>query len=433
MITARTKRQLLIFVIITLVGISYVGARYAKLDRLVRDTTYEVNAHFKESGGIFTGAEVTYRGIGVGQVTAMEIIDGGVNVVLSIEKEHDDIPADTLALVGNKSAVGEQYVELQPRTSKGPYLKDGTTIDPDDTATPVSTTEILTNVNALVNSVDHDDLRTVVSEMGAAFNGAGPDIAKIIDTANEFIVTANDNFDVTTALIRDSNTVLRTQAAKGSAIRNFSRDLALFTDTLAGQDENLRTLLDTGAATSRELRTFLEQNQVNIGQLVNNLITTGEVVVKRLPGVQQLLVLYPYVVASGYTVAADKDGDGNYEAEFGLVLTQGSVPCTEGYNASERRKPFGQEPDGSDSQDNKPMDMDARCADPSKNPRGSQNIQRAPVGTYDGATGSFTWGGDGTDDRPAGDRVAYDGGAAQLLGEDSWKWMLLQPAMGSQD
>ncbi|RNM16784.1 mammalian cell entry protein, partial [Nocardioides pocheonensis] len=37
-------------------------------------------------------------------------------------------PADTLALVGNKSAVGEQYVDLEPRTDQGPYLKDGSEI-----------------------------------------------------------------------------------------------------------------------------------------------------------------------------------------------------------------------------------------------------------------------------------------------------------------
>ena len=26
-------------------------------------------------------------------------------------------------------------------------------------------------------------------------------------------------------------------------------------------------------------------------------------------------------------------------------------------------------------------------------------------------------------------KIAYDGGAAQLFGEDSWKWMLLQPSL----
>ena len=38
MLTNRTKRQLLVFVFISLVGISYVGARYARLDKLVFDT-----------------------------------------------------------------------------------------------------------------------------------------------------------------------------------------------------------------------------------------------------------------------------------------------------------------------------------------------------------------------------------------------------------
>jgi phospholipid/cholesterol/gamma-HCH transport system substrate-binding protein len=46
----------MVFVLITLVGVSYVGARYAGLDRLLVDDTYRVVAHFKESGGIFEGA-----------------------------------------------------------------------------------------------------------------------------------------------------------------------------------------------------------------------------------------------------------------------------------------------------------------------------------------------------------------------------------------
>ena len=120
MITRRTKVQLLIFVLITLIGVSYVGARYARLDRLVLDDAYTVVAHFPESGGIFAGGEVTYRGVRVGQVEQMELTDEGVDVHLEIENEFDSIPADTLAVVGNRSAVGEQYVELQPQADTEP-------------------------------------------------------------------------------------------------------------------------------------------------------------------------------------------------------------------------------------------------------------------------------------------------------------------------
>ena len=46
----------------------------------------------------------------------------------------------------------------------------------------------------------------------------------MIDSGNAFIQAANDNFDVTTALIRDSNTVLKGQVASASAIREFARN-----------------------------------------------------------------------------------------------------------------------------------------------------------------------------------------------------------------
>ena len=120
MITRRTKIQLLVFVPITLLGVSFVGARYAHLDRVFYDDNYTVTAHFPDSGGIFAGGEVTYRGVGVGRVDQLELTDEGVDVVLDIDNAYDEIPADALAVVGNRSAVGEQYVELQPQRTTGP-------------------------------------------------------------------------------------------------------------------------------------------------------------------------------------------------------------------------------------------------------------------------------------------------------------------------
>lgn len=429
MITARTRKQLIAFAIITLLGVSFVGARYAKLDRLVWDSTYEVNTHLTESGGIFTGAEVTYRGVGIGQVSDMRLTNEGVNVVLSIENDYDDIPADTAALVGNKSAVGEQFVELQPNTDGGPVLKDGSTIESSETSTPVSTTELLTNFSNLVESVPKDSLRTVVSELGAAFKGTGPTLADIIDTSTSFIDTANANFETTRQLIRESNTVLGTQAEKGSAIRSFSRDLALFSGTLAGHDKALRSVIDSGAATAIELRTFLEDNQVDLGRLIQNLLTTGRITKLHLKGINQILVMYPHMVAGGYTVAA-RDNEGHYNARFGLVLTQQAHTCTEGYDQSEVRTPQEQE--------DKPMNEDARCTEPVRsginwiNPRGAQHAPdhgRAaafgqPIATYDAATGTVEWNGSATSGQTAA------GVDPAIFGKDAWKWMLVQPSMG---
>ena len=205
MITRRTRVQLVVFVLITLVGVSFVGARYARLDRMFVDTAYTVVAHFEDSGGIFAGAEVGYRGVRVGQVEKLELTDAGVDVYLDIDNTYDDIPADAQALVGNRSAVGEQYVELQPQSDDEPYLKDASQIATADTRTPIPTQKLLGDISTTVESVDQQALQTTVGELGTAFAGTGQDLERIIDSGSSFIDAANANFDTTRALIRDGS------------------------------------------------------------------------------------------------------------------------------------------------------------------------------------------------------------------------------------
>ena len=389
MITRRTKIQLLIFAVITLLGVTFVGARYAHLDRAFYDSNYTVTAHFADSGGIFAGGEVTYRGVGIGKVNELVLTDEGVDVVLDIENNYDEIPGDTLAVVGNRSAVGEQYVELQPQRDDGPYLHDGSVIEEKDTQTPIQTDTLLTHLSETVESVDQAALKTTIDELGAAFGGTGEDLQRLIDSGNSFINTANDNFDVTTALIRDSNTVLHGQIDSESAIRNFSSQLQLFSDALAGADPDLRTLIDTGGVAATQLRTFLEQNRVELGDLINNLVTTGDVIVKHLDGIKQVLVLYPYVVEGGFTVVSKSPDTGLYDAHFGMIITDNPV-CHAGYEGTDTRPPQ----DGS----NRPMNVNARCNEPAaqSSARGAQHApQRAAasyadapvVASYDPATG----------------------------------------------
>lgn len=425
MITRRTRLQLLVFAIITLLGVSYVGARYARLDRVFVDDTYTVVAHFADSGGAFAGAEVSYRGVRIGEVSEMVLTDAGVDIHLDIDKEQDRIPADSLALVGNRSAVGEQYVELQPQVDDGPYLEDRSEIDTDRTRTPIQTDTLLTHLSDTVRSVDEKDLQTVTTEFGAAFGGAGEDLQTILDSGTAFIDAADANFEVTTRLIRDGNVVLNGQIDSESALRTFARDLSTFSTSLAGSDEDLRSVIDDGSATATQLRTFLEDNEVELGELLNNLVTTGEVVVENIEGVEQLLVIYPYVVEGGFTVVSRTPATGNYDAHFGMVLTEEPHVCTRGYEGTDTRPPQ----DG----ENRPMNEAARCTEPASesNARGGQHAPRAgtsygpPVAAHDPETGALVWG-----EAEAGRLESRDSVAApRTLGEESWKWLFLQPLL----
>ena len=307
------------------------------------------------------------------------------------------------------------------RGEDGPFLVEGSEID--DVATPIATEKLLGDLSATVASVDRDSLATTVEELGKAFAGTGPDLQKIIDTGNSFIETANDNFDVTTALIRDSNTVLRGQLATQTSLRTFADQLSKFSSSLAGSDKDLRKVIDSGSIAATQLRTFLEQNGVELSELLSNLVTTGRIVVRHLPAIKQMLVVYPYAVAAGQVVVGKSD-NGHWDAHFGLILNPTSTPCTQGYLAK-RRNPESQR------SDDPPM-PNVRCTEPitKSNPRGLQNLKRvAPGGTsydieahYDPATG-LTW------DVPEGSSGAPGTVSSPTLGEDSWKWLYLQPML----
>ncbi|MGH3367883.1 MAG: MCE family protein [Nocardioidaceae bacterium] len=426
MISRSTKIQLLVFALITLLGCSYVGAKYARLDSYFVDDSYTVAARFGESGGIFQGAEVTYRGVSVGRVSALRLSEGGVDVLMRISDEADPIPSDVQAVVANRSAVGEQYVDLQPTRTGDPYLQDGSVIERADTHTPLPTRALLSNLDQMVNSVGRDNLRTVVDEFGKAFGGTGEDLGQIIDTSNSFIETADNYFGLTSRLIRDGRVVLRTQIDSADAIDTFSTNLALLSDTLVRSDADIRRVIDSGGTAANVLRDFIQDNRASLGTLFSNMVTTGEITVARLHGIEQVLTIYPYVVEGGYTVLAKDPVSGLYDAHFGLVFTNEPHVCTEGYQTTDQRPP--------QSLSEIPFNTAAHCAEPASksSARGAQHapapLNRAPVvATYDPESGKLR----PAEEDPMAD-VVSSGSGAQVLGKDSWKWLLLEPLAGQR-
>ena len=64
---------------------------------------------------MYPRGNVTYRGTEVGEVKSVQLTDTGVAAVLSL-KSDIKIPSDLEAEVHSLSAIGEQYVELLPRS-----------------------------------------------------------------------------------------------------------------------------------------------------------------------------------------------------------------------------------------------------------------------------------------------------------------------------
>jgi len=402
MISRLTKIQLVIFAIVTVIGGAFVGGRYAQVDRLVVDRSFPVTAQFSDSGGIFAGAQVTYRGIPVGRVGKLVFKDNGVQATLNIEKSAPKIPADVLAVVADKSAIGEQFVDLQPRDNTGPYLGKSSAITEQNTRIPIDTKTLLVDVNDLVSSVNTDSLRTVVDELGQAFEGTGQDLSTILDTSSEFIQTADQNIDVTRSLIHNSTSVLQTQIDKESDISTFSKNLALLSDTLVTSDPDLRRLFDKGSESARTLRQVVDENKVNIGNAVRDLITANKPLKENILGLQAIFILYPYLVQGSFSVLEPtvENGKTNYYANFGLVALDPTSTCTYAQSGGAASGYRERRDDAVISDREFDTGVDCNVA--------NNNIARQVKKT-------------------TLKRVAAESGAT-ADGKDSWKWLLLDPA-----
>lgn len=368
MIRPGIKMQLLAFALITVLGVSYTAVRYIGLGSSMLGNRLKVYVDLADSGGIFTNADVTYRGVSVGRVGPLTLTRNGVRAELDLSGvPATKIPSNTKAIVADRSAVGEQYMELEPRVSNdaGPFLRNGSVITQPNTQTPVSTETLLSNVDSLVRSVPTKDLSTLITELNHAFSGTGPALGSFIESMNKLNRTFNSIYPQTVGLLNSSRTVLDIQAAESAQIKSLSANFASFQDSIVSDDSSIRNTLSGGLAASQQVTPLINQLSPTVPLLLANLTTMGQVVTARIPGVRQALILYPLAIAGTYTVAP---GDGTIH--FGLDLNMNQPPaCTQGYQGTNVRYPQDTSP--------QPPNTSASCKAPKNSPtdvRGSRNV-----------------------------------------------------------
>ena len=446
MIARSTKLQLLVFLVVAALGMGFTGLRYANLGRFLPgyDPGYLVSADFRDSGGVFVGSQVTDRGVAVGTVEKLSLLHDGVRVWMRL-RPGTRVATPVKAAVGNRSAIGEQYVDLLPQSDGPARLRAGDVIPMSQTSIPIQPTQLVVNLDRLVRSIDIADVATVLDELGKAFQGSGDDLQRLIDAGDLLTRAATQHLPQTLTLIRDSGPVLDTQRQVAGAFRSYNADLAQLSTQLRASDPDFRTLFRTGTDAARTTTDFLEANRAQLPVLLGNLAFVAQVQKVRIPALRMILVLYPNVVAGGFTVTP---GDGT--AHFGLVTTQqpGVCPSSDpGYATTKKRDPENVAP--------RLSNFNAYCSLKSPSPidvRGARNAPRAeglPAYPQDKSAGNGStvkgaglaasggWASMFADyDPTSGHAITADGqqytlastmGSSQVFGQSAWEWLLMQP------
>ncbi len=374
MLTGRTKIQLVVFVIIALVGTSYLGARYVGIDPF--GSGYTVKATLPDAGGTFDNGEVTYRGVPVGRIGNLKATPDGVSVDLKINSGAPRIPSDVSLKVANRSAIGEQYIDLQGGSGSAAALTDGDKLSGGASSQPPPVDDVIRSGTEFVDSVPKDSLSSVIDETYDATQGVSDDFRTLLETSQRFHKSADRNFVATRGLIENSDRVLTTQENASQSILSFSEDLNTIATTLKGSDGDLRALIDSSPAAARELDQLFRQVGRPLGVLLSNLVTPAQVFGINSAGVEDALVRAPKAVSVGWTI----NGSSNGRINLALAQTYfNPLPCTTGYGGTTLR-------DGLSTKGGAPFNLSAGCRSGDKNsnvrgPKGAPKLGALSGGT----------------------------------------------------
>ena len=377
----QARIQLAIFSVIAVVALSLMGVQYMKLPvKLFGIGHYSVSVELPVSGGLYGSSNVTYRGTEVGRVDAVRLTDRGVVAELTLNSDIP-IPRDLKAEVHSQSAIGEQYVELLPRSDSAPPLKDGDVIALADTSVPQNINDVLDAVKTGLQAVPRDNLKAVVDESYTAVGGLGPELTRIVSGVITLSGDARDNLDPMLALIDNAQPVLDSQTETSDAIQGWASHVAAVTRELQQHDQDVAAVIERGDLALGEVSQLVERLQPTLPVIMANLASVGQVGLTYHDSLEQILVLLPQLVAIEQgSLAANVNTKQDYQGaylSFNLNLNL-PPPCTTGYLPAQQTR----NPALVDYPDRAPGDL--YCRVPQDTPFNVRGVRNTPCVTQPG-------------------------------------------------
>ncbi|HEV2754665.1 MAG TPA: MlaD family protein [Actinomycetota bacterium] len=343
-LTPRLAVNLAVVVLLFVLTVGWVVTSVVGPD--ITGGRFEVTADFADSGGVFTNQEVTYRGVLVGQVGEMTLNEDGVDIELLIESEWEArIPADSVARIQSKSAVGEQFVNLTPGTGSTAMLEDGDRIPRSRTELPVDFQRLLSSLDRVLADVPPEASRRVFQELAGGLRGRGDDIASILGAlgtlADTFADVAPEQQRLLESSTRAGAEFLRTKDAFAAALRAADKVAAGIGD----EPEELRALF---AQNDRFARAGIRLLARRGDDLESGIGALSDLVAFQLDQREQIedtlryLPGFLHAVEDASVPWRSPDGRKFYRIRIGLVLDNvaESWPCKYELPSDHERFPF---------------------------------------------------------------------------------------------
>jgi len=289
-LTRLIRIQLVLFTIVTVLALVFLGWYYLRLPTLAGVGQYTLYADLPASGGLYKTANVTYRGIQIGKVTDVEPTERGARATMRISDRYK-IPVNASANVHSVSAIGEQYLDLVPQGNGNQYLADGQTITKG--SVPDEVGPALDSANRGLEVLPKEKIDSLLSEAAQSVGGLGPALQRLVDSTTAIASDFRDNLDPVNNIITHSAPILDSQANSRDAIGQWAANLNVIGAQAAQQDAALRSGIQQAAPTADQLNSVFSGVQDSLPQTLANLEIVIDMLKRYHKGVEQALVYFP--------------------------------------------------------------------------------------------------------------------------------------------
>jgi len=148
----------------------------------LKPKNYQVSAEFPDASNLALNADVRISGVNVGHVISTSSSHGATRVVFDLKPAYAPLPVDAHAMLRQKTAFGEIYVDVTPGDPRKPKLPEGGTINKALISPSVELDEIFRTFDPPTRTA----FRRWFQEQAVGLQGRGRDLSDAIGNTPAF-------------------------------------------------------------------------------------------------------------------------------------------------------------------------------------------------------------------------------------------------------
>jgi phospholipid/cholesterol/gamma-HCH transport system substrate-binding protein len=259
---------------------------------------YRFSVEFNQATELASNAEVEIAGVKVGHVVSVKLDrrTGLERAVLEIDRRYAPRPADTRAILRQKTLLGETYVQLSAGDPKTAKLRDGGSLPRAQVAPTVQLDQILNSFNPKTRRAFETWMQqggVALTNRGEQFNAALAQLYPFATNVDTVLAVLRRQGVATRTLLGDGGQVFSALSQSPAQLQSFVRNTDATFAATAARDQDL-------AATIQNFPALLRQARVTLDRVGSFARTTKPLVdelhptaVRLTPALQKLETLSP--------------------------------------------------------------------------------------------------------------------------------------------